>query len=149
MEQNYEWQLMAIHAGKHSAKQSRYTLYMNPLPTYGTSWYNKVDHHRHVHEDNQHPPSSLYTTNTLISPPVCAWEGTMSHRRVDTSSYRDELISNSEPNKLETKIPVFNSISPPSLERRNNSLMLQTSTTTLENRCQVKTATILFSEMTR
>ena len=52
MEQNYEWQLMANHAGKHPAKQSPHTLYMNPLPTYGTPWY-KMDHNRHVHEDKQ------------------------------------------------------------------------------------------------
>ena len=118
----------------------------SPLPIYGTLLY-KMDHNRHVHEDNQHPPSSLYTTSTLNIPPALGMTNHgiagLIHRHIVMNSYQTQ-----KPNKLKTKIPVLNSISPPSLKPSNNSLMLQTSTT-LENHCQVKTRIIFFSEMTR
>ena len=44
------WQIIPE---KHLAKYSPYILHMNPLPTYGTPWYN-MDLNRRVHEDNQH-----------------------------------------------------------------------------------------------
>ena len=107
-----------------------------------------MDHNRHVHEDNQHPPSSLYTTNTFDIPPaLCMTRHDITgliHRHIVMNLYQTQ-----NSNKLKAKIPVLNSISPPSLKpSNNNSLMLQTSTS-LENHCQVKTTMILFSEMTR
>ena len=87
-----------------------------------------MDHNRHVHEDNQLPPSSLYTMNTLNIPPaLCMTRHDIAgliHRHIVMNLYQTQ-----NSNKLETKIPVLNSTSPPSLKPSNNSLMLQTSTT--------------------
>ena len=119
-------------------------IYTNPLPTYGIPWH-KMDHNRHVHEDNQHPPSTLCTTNTLDIPPaLCMTRHDIAgliHRHIVMNLYQTQ-----NSNKLKTTIPVLNSISPPSLKPSNNSIMLQTSTT-LENHCQVKTTIILFSQI--
>ena len=116
-------------------------LYINPSLIRGTPSY-KMYPNRRVHEDNQHLPSSLYTTNILISPRFL--HDKARNRRVDTSSYRNELISNSELQNSDSKTNL-KSINPPSLKTSNNSRILQTSTT-LENHRQVKT-TILFSKM--
>ena len=136
---------MANHSGKHPAKQSPYILYMNPSPSY--VWNSLGNNRRHLHEDNQHPSSSLYTTNTLDIPPaLCMTKHDIAgliHRHIVMNSYQTL-----NPDKLKTKIPVLNPINPPNLKPSNNSLMLQTSTT-LRNHCQVKTTIILFSEITR
>ena len=107
-----------------------------------------MDHNRYVHdEDNQHPPSLLYTTNPLNIPPsLCMTRHDIAgliHRHIVMNIYQTQ-----NSNKLKTKIPVLNSISPSSLKPSNNIVMLQTSTT-LENTSQVKTTIFLFSEMTR
>jgi len=88
-------------------------------------------------------PPPRYTRRTYWYPP-CFLHDKARHRRVDTSSYRNELISNSELQNSDSKTNL-KSINPPSLKTSNNSRMLQTSTT-LENHRQVKT-TILFSKM--
>ena len=92
-----------------------------------------MDHNRHVHEGNQHPPFSLCTTNTLNIPPTLC----MTRHDIAVLIHRDivmNLYQTQNPNKLKTRIPVLNSVSPPSLKPSNNSFMLQTSTT-LENQC--------------
>ena len=70
-----------------------------------------MDHNRHVHEDNQHPPSSLYTTNTLNIPPaLCMTRHDIAgliHRHIVMKL----LYQTQNSNKLETKIPVLNSTS--------------------------------------
>ena len=67
------------------------------------------------------------------------------HRHI----YRNGLVSKSEPQQTQNQNSSPQLISPPSLKPRNKSHVLQTSTTTLESHCQVKTTIILFSEMTR
>ena len=56
-------------------------LYINPSLIRGTPSY-KMYPNRRVHEDNQHLPSSLYTTNILISPRFL--HDKARNRRVDT-----------------------------------------------------------------
>ena len=68
-----------------------------------------MDHLRHVPEYIKYPPYSLYMTAILYPP--CTVHDEAQHRRVDTSQYLNEPISNSESQKPTQQFKIQSSIS--------------------------------------